>query len=440
MTDTHGKDRQRLKKYAVFAVMLAAFGGCIWLIFAPSAIEKQKQAQLTGYNRSIPEPEAGGIIGDKRGAYQQEDSRRRQEGQMVSLDAFSSLTGEADSSGGSAAIAAGNERGEAAASGSAIGSSAASYRDINRSLGTFYESPREDKRGQEILALEWRVQELEKALQEKDSRQEALEGQAELMEKSYQLAARYMPQSQTAGSVQYPGEDGTVESRHEGPGAGELKNRITGGGSTGKAKVSALGQAADRTVSLLAQDHSGDEIMELYDRPRNYGFNTLRDEKAPSGKNTIRACIHGDQAVLGGQSVFIRLLEPAAVEGAVIPAGTVLAAKSTLGGERLELEISSIEYEGAIYPVKVSVFDTDGVKGVYVPGSMELDALKEVAAGMGSAVGSSFTMTQNAGAQIASDLTKGVIQGASQYFAKKVRMVRVNLKAGHKLLLYPEKQ
>ena len=157
-------------------------------------------------------------------------------------------------------------------------------------------------------------------------------------------------------------------------------------------------------------------------------------------RNTINACVHGDQTVMNGQSVFIRLLGPVIVDDVTIPVNTLLTANANLQGERLELQISSIEHDGAIYPVKMSIYDTDGTKGVYVPASMELDAVKEVIANMGNAMGTSFTMTQSAGAQIASDLTKGTIQGASQLFAKKLRMVKINLKAGHKILLYPEKQ
>ncbi|KAA6305671.1 hypothetical protein EZS27_042677, partial [termite gut metagenome] len=44
---------------------------------------------------------------------------------------------------------------------------------------------------------------------------------------------------------------------------------------------------------------------------------------------------------------------------------------------------------------------------------MELDAAKEIAANMGNTVGTGFTMTQSAEEQIASDLTKGAIQGVS---------------------------
>ena len=55
-------------------------------------------------------------------------------------------------------------------------------------------------------------------------------------------------------------------------------------------------------------------------------------------------------------------------------------------------------------------------------------------------MGSSINISTDAGAQIASDVGKGVIQGVSQYVEKKMRAVKITLKAGHRLLLHsPEK-
>ena len=67
---------------------------------------------------------------------------------------------------------------------------------------------------------------------------------------------------------------------------------------------------------------------------------------------------------------------------------------------------------------------------------MEISAVKEIAANMGSSLASSINISTDAGAQLASDLGKGVIQGTSQYIARKMRVVKVHLKAGYKVMLY----
>jgi hypothetical protein len=58
---------------------------------------------------------------------------------------------------------------------------------------------------------------------------------------------------------------------------------------------------------------------------------------------------------------------------------------------------------------------------------------------MGAGLGTSISITnQSAGDQLLSELGKGAIQGTSQYIAKKMRAVKLHLKAGYKLLLCQE--
>ena len=169
---------------------------------------------------------------------------------------------------------------------------------------------------------------------------------------------------------------------------------------------------------------------------RNYGFNTAVGNTEAAEKNTIAACVHGNQTVTDGQSVRLRLLEATNVGGVLIPRNTLVVGAARVQGERLGVEITSLEYCGSIIPVELSVFDSDGQEGIFIPNSLEVSAVKEIAANMGSSLGSSINISTDAGAQLASDLGKGVIQGTSQYIAQKMRTVKVHLKAGYKVMLY----
>ena len=120
----------------------------------------------------------------------------------------------------------------------------------------------------------------------------------------------------------------------------------------------------------------------------------------------------------------------------IIPRNTVIVGAARVQGERLGIMVSSIEYGGTIIPVELSVFDSDGQEGIFIPGSMEIDAVREIAANMGGSLGSSISISTNAGAQLASDLGRSVIQGTSQYIAQKMRTVKVHLKTGYRVLLY----
>jgi conjugative transposon TraM protein len=257
-----------------------------------------------------------------------------------------------------------------------------------------------------------------------------MDDQLALMEKSYQMAAKYMPQGQNSENP-YSNSSGGLSAE-------QVKNQIGKAGKNGKTKITPVKQVREQTVSALSQPISNEELFQMYDQPRNMGFNTVGAPESISAKNTIAAIVDNDQTVMDGQSVRLRLTEPLVAGSTLIPENTIVTGMAKVQGERLDIQVTSIEYEGTILPVEMAIYDSDGQKGIFIPGSLEMNAVKEIAANMGNSVGTSFTVTQNAGQQIASDVTKGVIQGASQYMAKKIRQVKVTLKAGYKVMLMPK--
>ena len=85
------------------------------------------------------------------------------------------------------------------------------------------------------------------------------------------------------------------------------------------------------------------------------------------------------------------------------------------------------------------MYDTDGQPGIFIPNSMEMNAVREVAANMGGSLGSSINISTNAGAQLASDLGKGLLQGKSQYIAKKKRTVKGHMKYTYRVKHYQDR-
>ena len=254
-------------------------------------------------------------------------------------------------------------------------------------------------------------------MEQQQEQPSSMDEQIALLEKSYELAAKY-----TGKNGQ---QENTVTEENDKP---TVRN--------GKAVAMPVGQVRERVVSSLAQPMSDAEFVAGYTDERNFGFNTAIGMTGEESKNTIAACVHADQTITDGQAVRLRLLEPMRLAGRIIPRNTVVVGGARVQGERLGIELTSIEYGGTIIPVELAVFDSDGQEGIFIPGSMEIDAVKEIAANMGSSLGSSINISTNAGTQLASDLGKGVIQGTSQYIAKKMRTVKVHLKAGYKVLLY----
>lgn len=428
------EERQRRKKFVIYPLMFLLFAGSMWLIFTPS--EKEEEKQVKGFNTEVPDPMAAELIGDKKKAYEKEMMEQKEQERSQAMQSLSSMFGEmtggqpAQSSEELALKADASERdngfgSRTAASQAGFHASASAYQDINRTLCSFYEAPREDPEKEELRA---RLEELENRMSsEQQSPAITVNDQMALLEKSYQLAAKYMPSGGgQPSSNMMPASDGETASERKAVAA--IRN--------GKAVAFPVAPVSEQVVSALAQPMSDSTFRSEYVKERNFLFQTAIGTASQTEKNTISACVHDDQKVMDGQTVRFRLLEPMLVSGREIPRNALVVGTAKVQGERLAVAISSLEYQGNIIPVELTVYDTDGQAGIFIPGSMERSAAKEIAANMGTSVGSSVNISTDAGAQLAADLGKGLIQGTSQYFAGKMRTVKVHLKAGYKVLLY----
>ena len=396
---------QQRRKMIIFPLMFLAFAGCMYLIFAPSDKEDARVESVGGFNADIPLPAEDGIIADKQTAYEQAMISRKEKDKIRSLQDFG-FTPDGETEEPQADIAPIPEEKPQPKRGGGVSSQAA-YRNINRQLSTFYETPAADEEKEE---LKRQVAELTDRLKQQQNATPTADDQMALLEKSYELAAKYM--------------NGGQEQVAQVPVTGSIER---------KPDAVAVRAVRETTVSGLNQPMSDADFIRAYSQPRNYGFNT-------AGRNTIAACIHQDQTLIDGQSVKLRLLEPMQAGNIVVPKNTLVAGVAKVQGERLDITVSSIEHAGNIIPVELAVFDTDGQKGLSVPSSMEQEAFNEAMANIGSGLGTSISFTQNAGQQVAMDVTRGLMQGASGYLAKKFRTVKVKLKAGYKVMLYTKQQ
>ncbi|MCS3208346.1 conjugative transposon protein TraM [Bacteroides stercoris] len=415
------KQLQQRKKLMVYPLMGLLFLGSMWLIFAPSEEQGVNRDTVGAFNADIPLPENDGIIGDKRKAYEQAQAEKQQAEKVRSLEDFA-FSEESDTDGVEMELPDSEPEREPfrdySDKGGGSRSSVTAYRDINRQLGSFYEGA-EGGRGK---------------------------GGAE---KAGGGADRQAGRKGTAGgrNRRSGGADGEeLRACRQVHGTERAGRRSRAGAATGQ-DGNGLGQPAvavqaarERTVSGLQQPLSDAEFMRRYSQPRNYGFNTAVGSGYAMGKNTIRACIHGDQTIMDGQTVKLRLLEPLQAGNLVIPQNTLVAGTGKVQGERLDIVVSSIEYRGNLLPVELAVYDSDGQKGLSVPSSLEQEAAKEAMANIGGGLGTSISFARSAGQQVAMDITRGLMQGGSQYLAKKFRTVKVHLKAGYELMLYAKQQ
>ena len=336
------EQRQRRRKMLVYPLMGLLFIGSMWLIFAPSDKDKAEAQQGIGFNTEMPLPTQSGIIADKRTAYEQarlEEKQKERRAQMNDLAAlFLDKEAEKDSPTEEFDLLGPEPQQPARTYGESsprqpIRSSAAAYEEINRTLGTFYETPQDDPEKEELRE---RIEELEAMMaRQAEPSGSTLDDQVALLEKSYELAAKYMPAGQ-GGTTQQPSAADTEDDKKT------VRN--------GKAVAQPVGQVAERIVSALAQPMTDSEFITAQTDERNFGFQTAVGTSTAVGRNTIPACVHGNQTVTDGQSVRLRLTEPMQVAGVRIPRNTVIVGAARVQGERLGIDITSLEYRGRSSP------------------------------------------------------------------------------------------
>ncbi|MFP9100710.1 conjugative transposon protein TraM [Flavobacterium sp. RHBU_24] len=184
----------------------------------------------------------------------------------------------------------------------------------------------------------------------------------------------------------------------------------------------------DKAVTLLDNNV-------YYQNPGN-GFYGLEDDLTnTTAQNAIPAVIHETQTLTSGSIVKLRLQADINVNGVVIPKDSFIFGTASLSGERLGIEITSIRSGNSIFPIALEVFDMDGLGGIHIPGAIARDVAAQSADRSVQGVGlTSLDATWQGQAASAG------IETAKTLFSKKVKLVKVNVKAGYQVLLRDARQ
>ncbi|HMU47876.1 MAG TPA: conjugative transposon protein TraM [Chitinophagaceae bacterium] len=184
-------------------------------------------------------------------------------------------------------------------------------------------------------------------------------------------------------------------------------------------------------VSTIARKESVSLLDTGKEKKSASGFFGLEGQESLSEENnSIEAVVHETQTLVNGAVVKLRLLNDVYIKGALIPKGTFAFGTASLAGERLEVEINSIRYNQSLYPVKLIVFDIDGLPGIYIPGAITRDVAKQ-SADNSLQLMELTTLDPSLKAQA----TAAGISAAKGLLSRKVKQVKVLVKAGYKVLL-----
>lgn len=408
-------NKERLKKPIIFGVMGLIFAACLYFIFGTDTGSKTKDEIKIGINEVVPQASEDGLPTDKGKAYEQEMQRQREQQKkeaMMSLSEYWQSASDGDSISTNTTGSKVSEEGQVSQKGSPALNS---YRNMQRSLNTFYQP----QAGQEVLRKENEA--LKEKLEAKESpQQRSNEDRLALMEQSFKMAAKY-----------FPGNAAPVD----------------------QAKASTVTKKQDDESFVAVQPGRKSVVSQLQrqvpdsitrTRLANAEFNgfqtpTVPDETAIPA-SSIKACVHQTGKITADSNVQLRLVQDARIGETTLPSGFIVSAVAKFQQNRLQLQVVSIEVDGSILPVNLTVYDLDGQQGLNVPYAPEVSAVNGTLANMGNTAGSSFTINRSAGQQLVADASRGLIQGVSGYFSKKVRAQKVTLKAGHQVYLVSKKK
>lgn len=154
---------------------------------------------------------------------------------------------------------------------------------------------------------------------------------------------------------------------------------------------------------------------------KNGNFNSIYKE---NGGSFIRAVIDEELKGYMGSRVRLRLLEDIYVGSLKLDKGTFLYALiSGFSLQRVNLKIVSVMYQNEILPINLSIYDIDGMEGLYVPSS----AFREMTRTMGQNVVQGSNMSMDNADFFQTALTS-MYRSTSQTIAQLIRKNKVKLK------------
>lgn len=407
------KQQEQLRKGLVFGGLGLLCALSLWFIFAPS--DKDKAAEQEGLNKDIPEATVRQLTDNKFKSYELGDKSASESETQAEIGRLSDYFAEEPTS-----IDA-----QGQPSSTKIEGSLQRYEENKRLLSSFYAT---DPNAEERDALRAENEDLREALRKKESEEDdEEEKQLRLMERSYQMASKYLPKGgELPAKAFLRAEERTIVDP-------EVESALQ------EPRMEVLAEPK-HMVSSLAQPMADSTFMQEYgSKERHLGFHAALAQHSSVQRNTLPVVVDHTTILREGDYVALRLLESVHIGELRIPRQSLLIAQAKFGGNRLHLLVKSLEIGGRIIPVKLSAYDLDGQEGIYIPGAEQVSALKEMGANIGGSVGTSFTFASSAKDQIISEAARGVMQGASQLLQKKLRTLQVTLKGGYRLFLVSSK-
>ena len=230
--------------------------------------------------------------------------------------------------------------------------------------------------------------------------------------------ARLRGQTSTGGSNTEHGESAAINGTNNPNGSNQASVELSG-------KISTDPNA----VNKPSDEEKPSEMVKKVRTTSDY-FNTLaQNEQEPK---LIKAIIDENVKATDGSRVRLRLLDDVEINEHVVKRGSYLyATMSGFASQRVKGNISSIMVDDELVKVSLSLYDTDGLEGLYVPSSQFRETTKDVASG---AVSDNMNMnTSGTGSNFSQwgmQAMQNAYQKTSNAIGKAIKKNKVKLKYG----------
>ena len=197
----------------------------------------------------------------------------------------------------------------------------------------------------------------------------------------------------------------------------------SGGKVEGKVEIN------ERSVKAIDEDEEAQEVVKKVKVTSDY-FNTLCENEPE--KKLIKAIIDENVKAVDGSRVRLRLLDDIEINETVVPKGSyIYAIMSGFGSQRVKGSVKSILVDDELIKVSLSIYDTDGLEGLYVPGSSFRETSKDVASGaMSGNMNMGTTSSNNSLSQWGMQALTNAYQKTSNAIGKAIKKNSAKLKYG----------
>lgn len=195
----------------------------------------------------------------------------------------------------------------------------------------------------------------------------------------------------------------------------------------------------EKAVTEIAEEAEAEEVVKTQKETSDY-FNTITTNE-PEHK-LIKAIVDEDVKAVDGSRVRLRLLDDIDIGERTIAKGTYLyCIMSGFSQQRVKGTVKSVLVNDELVKINLSIYDTDGMEGLYVPRSSFRETSQDVASGA-----MSQSMSLNDGSSTSSmgrwgmQALQNAYQKTANAISKNIRKNKVNIKYGTQVYLINSKE